>query len=173
MTSQSRIGIAIIGLLFCTAAGVVRADDLKIYGDELEKKFSDVDFIATSELAQLLLGSSPPLLIDAREPKEFEVSRLPGAILAEKPLTNWMGSLHLAKDTPLIVYCSVGYRSAVLARELQEDGYSNVLNLKGSIFAWANEGRPLENANGTAHGVHPFDKKWGQYLDQARWQWTP
>ena len=49
-----------------------------------------------------------------------------------------------ARDTPIVVYCSVGYRSARVARWLGRQGFTNVRNLDGSLFAWANEGRPME-----------------------------
>jgi hypothetical protein len=52
----------------------------------------------------------------------------------------------------------VGYRSSRLAARLTEGGRRDVHNLKGSIFAWANEGRPLVAGDGqSAKQVHPFD----------------
>jgi hypothetical protein len=61
----------------------------------------------------------------------------------------------------------------LLAEKLQQAGFSNVRNLKGSIFAWADEGRPIVNAHGTASGVHPVNLLWGRYLDKFKWQWKP
>ena len=49
----------------------------------------------------------------------------------------------IAKDAPIVTYCSVGYRSGKMAERLQAAGYTNVRNLEGSIFKWANEHRPL------------------------------
>jgi hypothetical protein len=43
-----------------------------------------------------------------------------------------------------------------------------VRNLDGSIFAWANEGRPLERNGQPAQLVHPYDALWGKLLDPAR-----
>lgn len=42
-------------------------------------------------------------------------------------------------DSHIVVYCSVSYRSSILARRLQDMGFTNVYNLEGSIFKWANE----------------------------------
>jgi len=52
-------------------------------------------------------------------------------------------------------------------------GFRNVRNLEGSIFAWANEGRPLVNARGQAAGVLPFNIPWGRYLEKSLWRWKP
>lgn len=41
------------------------------------------------------------------------------------------------------------------------------MNLEGSIFAWANEGRPLVDDKGLATKVHPYDAKWGELLKPA------
>ncbi len=172
MRFKSNVTFTLFGFLLWTAMGLVLADDLSIYGDGLQKEFSDVVFITTDELARSLPASST-LLIDVREPEEFEVSRLPGAVLAGKPLAAWLERLDTPKDKRLVVYCSVGYRSAILARELQKAGFTHVFNLKGSIFAWANEGRPLENSDGAVDGVHPFNKRWGRFLEKSQWKWSP
>ena len=55
----------------------------------------------------------------------------------------------------MVAYCSVGYRSAGLTDELGQRGYTRVCNLEGSLFQWANEGRPLVNADGRVNVVHP------------------
>ena len=73
----------------------------------------------------------------------------------------------LARINPhrtVVVYCSVGYRSSQLARRLQRAGFTNVMNLEGSIFAWANEGRPLVANGHSATLVHPYNRKFGRML---------
>ena len=72
----------------------------------------------------------------------------------------------VAPDTPILLYCSVGYRSSRLADQLRRRGYSQAANLEGSLFAWANEGRPLVNAQGKAAlRVHPYNETWGKLLN--------
>jgi 3-mercaptopyruvate sulfurtransferase SseA len=63
------------------------------------------------------------------------------------------------------VYCSVGYRSARIVERLRAAGHSDVRNLRGSIFQWANEGRPVVRGDSTVHKVHPFDATWGRLLN--------
>ncbi|MGB0838931.1 MAG: rhodanese-like domain-containing protein, partial [Chitinophagales bacterium] len=65
------------------------------------------------------------VFLDAREEAEYKVSHIKGAI--------WVGSddfhldriAHLSKDTELVVYCSVGFRSELIAEVLAAKGYSN------------------------------------------------
>jgi hypothetical protein len=57
----------------------------------------------------------------------------------------------------------VGYRSARLAKKLQETGYSHVINLEGSIFEWYNHGYPVV-AREPVRRVHPYNRLWGLLL---------
>ena len=67
-----------------------------------------------------------------------------------------------------MTYCSVGYRSGAFAQTLQEAGYSRVENLEGSIFKWANEGRPVFQDGRRVEKVHPYNDAWGKLLDPSR-----
>jgi hypothetical protein len=72
------------------------------------------------------------------------------------------------KDAAIITYCSVGYRSAEFARSLRAAGYTNIRNLEGSIFQWANEGRPLAPAGTSAQKVHPYSRFWSGLVKKER-----
>lgn len=159
------------GLIGCfeTACGDSSPQTLAAYSASLKAEFPDVATISTQDLST---RKDSPLLLDVREESEFTVSHLPGALRAEKDVIAQLRQLGANKETSLVVYCSVGYRSALMARKLQKAGFTNVRNLEGSIFAWANEGRSLVNADGPTTGVHPFSYKWGRYLVKSRWQWT-
>ena len=172
MIPVKHTGRLMMAALSWLAGSFALAGDLDDYAADLRKKFPDVRTISTEELAGIGI-SSPPLLLDAREENEFAVSHLPGAVRVEKDSAVQLSRLGVTKDRPIVVYCSVGYRSAVLARALQKEGFTNVRNLEGSIFAWANEGRPLVDADGPAPGVHPFNILWGRYLEKSKWRWKP
>ena len=114
-----------------------------------------------------------PLVLDIREPKEFAVSHLPGARLApdlESALEILQGE---EKSRPVVVYCSVGYRSSGLAEELRERGFSDVKNLEGSIFAWANAGYPVVREGQPVREVHPYNRRWGRFLAPSLWAFEP
>ncbi len=133
----------------------------------VRERFPKVPQVSTSELAAWRNNSvrPQPQLLDAREPAEFEVSHLPGAIRVAPDATAKAILAMIEPGRPVVVYCSVGYRSSRLAARLMEGGRSEVFNLEGSIFAWANEGRPLVTRDAkSAKWVHPFDAIYGKLL---------
>lgn len=69
---------------------------------------------------------------------------------------------------PVVAYCSVGYRSSVLVQRLRDAGFTQAVNLEGSIFAWANEGRPLESDGRTVGVVHPYAERFRLLLRPER-----
>jgi rhodanese-related sulfurtransferase len=107
-------------------------------------------------------------LLDVRTPKEFAVSHLPGAQLIAPDAKPEDVLAKLDRKRPVVVYCSVGYRSSKLAERLQAAGLAQVMNLEGSIFAWANEDRALEKDGQPATQVHPYNKRYGQMLKPER-----
>lgn len=134
----------------------------------IRRRFPTVRQISTAELAAWLEDpqKSPPVLIDARHRWEFEVSHLPGARHATS--VGAARRLGLMPQQPIVVYCSVGYRSSALAEKLRRAGFPNVANLEGSIFAWANEGRKLLRGTREVTRVHPYNARWGELLEKTR-----
>ena len=105
--------------------------------------------------------------MDAREADEYNVSHLAKAKLVGYNNFN-IDSLNVKdKNTPIVVYCSVGYRSGKIAEKLIEKGYTNVQNLYGGIFEWKNEGNNVVDKNGTTNDVHPYSKSWGIWLKKG------
>lgn len=134
----------------------------------IRHRFPDVSRIRTPELAAWLdkPGRTPPRLLDVREPAEYEVSHLANAQRIQPgsdPTT-----LSLPKDQPIVTYCSVGYRSAAYAQKLRQAGFTNVRNLEGSIFEWANADRRLVKDGHPTKQVHPYNKTWGLLLKPTR-----
>lgn len=139
----------------------------------VREKFPDVTQMSTAELAGRLSQADRPLLIDARSAPEYDVSHLPGALRAENEAEALEALKGIGKDRPIVIYCSIGYRSSMLARQLKQSGFENVKNLEGSIFEWANEGREVVRDNAVTRFVHPFDEKWGRLLDRNLWSFEP
>ncbi|WP_043097976.1 molybdopterin-synthase adenylyltransferase MoeB [Kallotenue papyrolyticum] len=97
--------------------------------------------ITPRELQALLQSDTPPLVIDVREPHEWEIAHLPGARLI--PLATLPAHLHeLERDAPIVVHCRSGARSAQATRLLRDAGFRNVRNLEGGILRWADEVDP-------------------------------
>lgn len=133
---------------------------------KIRDKYPEVKFISTEELATWQSTSQmlPPILIDVRSEEEYATSHLPGALFGGNEAALQSALAPKSSQTPIVVYCSVGYRSGRLAQEIKAAGFENVFNLEGSIFAWANERRPLANAQGYVSKVHPYNAQWGQLL---------
>lgn len=74
-------------------------------------------------------------LLDVRQMREYEESRMPGATLIPLPqLSDRLNELN--PDKPLLVYCAIGGRSRAAAQLLAGQGFKEVYNLKGGIKAW-------------------------------------
>lgn len=128
-------------------------------------KFPSVKWLTTKQLAQWLAESSKPqpILLDARSKAEYNISHLLQAKRIEPYHPN-LEAIASGKDVPILVYCSVGYRSASVAEQLAQVGFSDVYNLEGSIFQWVNEGRPIYQNECPTTLVHPYNARWGQLL---------
>lgn len=133
---------------------------------EVSSEFSDVPQISTSDLAAWLADPArvQPQLLDVREPEEFAVSHLPGAIRISPDATSDQLTGKVDFSKPIVLYCSVGYRSSVLARRLISAGAKQAMNLEGSIFKWANEGRAIVRDKAPADKVHPYNRKFSRML---------
>ncbi len=133
---------------------------------DIRLKYPEVRQMSISEFQVVSKSDRPPVLLDVREREEFEVSHLQGARLATH-LSMALGVLQATpKDTPIVVYCSVGMRSSELASKLKQSGYTQVSNLEGSIFEWANAGLPVYRGNQLQTMVHPFSRKWSALLNE-------
>ena len=166
MTRAAGAGLALLALAGC------RLDD----GDwapvktTIRLRYPQVDILTTQDLSawQARTDEVQPVLLDARAVSEFAVSHLAGARHAPHVDDAIVALASAALDTPIVTYCSVGYRSAGLADQLLQRGYTRVRNLEGSLFQWANEGRPLVDVEGPVDVVHPYGEPWSDLLDEAR-----
>ncbi|KAK9865457.1 hypothetical protein WJX84_005824 [Apatococcus fuscideae] len=107
---------------------------------------------------QLENSADKPTLVDVRTPEEQQVSMIPGAIRRDI----FEAHKEEYRTTPLVAYCTVGFRSGKYAQQLMEEGF-NVKNFKGSIIAWTQEGFPLvkdTSSNEPTKRVHIFGEQW-------------
>jgi rhodanese-related sulfurtransferase len=84
------------------------------------------------------------VLVDVREESEFAKDHLPGAIHLGKGVIERDIEARVPKlETPLVLYCGGGFRSALAADNLQKMGYTNVISMDGGIRDWREKGYPL------------------------------
>lgn len=104
-------------------------------------------------------------ILDAREREEYDISHIPNARYIGFNNFSKATVEDIPKDAPIVIYCSVGYRSEKIGEKFQKQGFTNVSNLYGSIFEWINAGNEVENNMGEKISkVHTYNKKWGQWV---------
>lgn len=107
------------------------------------------------------------VFLDARELEEYKTSHIQNAI--HVGFDNFkLESLvpEIRKEDPIIIYCSIGYRSEKIGAILKANGYQNVFNLYGSIFEWVNQHHPVVDINGkSSSSLHTFNKKWSKWVE--------
>jgi rhodanese-related sulfurtransferase len=104
---------------------------------------------AKEELDQGQVG----LVLDVREPAEWEKGHIPGAVLAPRGMLEWYADpttpyakpeLTTKRDARVIVACASGGRSMLAAETLKQMGYTNVVNMAGGFNEWSKQGFPVE-----------------------------
>jgi len=106
---------------------------------------------AKEELDQGQVG----LLLDVREPYEWDKGHIPGAILAPRGMLEWYADpttpyakpeLTTNRDARIIVQCASGGRSMLATETLKSMGYTNVVNMAGGFNEWTKQGFPVESS---------------------------
>ena len=84
------------------------------------------------------------LLIDVREESEYAADHLPGALHLGKGIIERDVEARVPdQNTPIVLYCGGGFRSALAADNLQKMGYTQVLSMDGGIRGWREKGFSL------------------------------
>jgi rhodanese-related sulfurtransferase len=154
-------------LLCCTTSQAQRMVKSGSYNTMLKKLLKHtVPDISVDSLANC---QTQMTLLDAREPNEYAVSHLTNAIPVGYNNFSMDAVKQVDKNAPVVVYCSVGYRSEKVAEKLIAAGFTNVRNLYGGIFEWKNQQQPVVDTEGQAtNKVHAYSKMWGIWLKHAQ-----
>jgi rhodanese-related sulfurtransferase len=111
--------------------------------EEARRRVREIDI---PEYEVLRARRDHPALLDVREDREWDASRLPGAIhLGKGVIERDIEKLFPDPAAPIVCYCGGGYRSALVCENLQRMGYTNVRSLKGGYRGWVESGRPVES----------------------------
>ncbi len=94
--------------------------------------------------ATTLINRENAAVLDVREPAEVKTGKILNSItIPLGELDKRLDKLQKYKDSPLIVVCQSGSRSARACSLLRKQGFTSVYNLRGGIMAWSNAGLPL------------------------------
>lgn len=142
------------------------AIEKKAFSKKLERLLSfTAPVIGVQELSE---STDKYLILDSREEEEYQVSHIPGAKFSGYKNFDWTVLDGVSKDQPIVLYCSVGYRSEKMAEDLMEQGYTNVQNLYGSLFEWANADLPMQDGEGNpTKKIHTYNSKWSRWVEDG------
>lgn len=103
-----------------------------------EEEESHVPHITAPELKAKQERGDAFMLIDVREPFEYDICRIPGSrLIPLGQLASRMSELDSADE--IVLQCKSGARSARALKLLQEAGFSKLSNLEGGILAWSDQ----------------------------------
>jgi len=109
--------------------------------------------ITVAQAREELDQGQAELVLDVREPAEWEKGHLPGAVLAPRGMLEWYADpttsyakpeLTTRREARIIVACASGGRSILAAQTLKSMGYTNVVNMAGGFNEWSKQGFPVE-----------------------------
>ncbi|MCJ0903533.1 adenylyltransferase/sulfurtransferase MoeZ [Rhodococcus sp. ARC_M6] len=96
--------------------------------------------ITAKELEQLISSGQELELVDVREPVEWDIMHLPGAVLIPKDrIVSGEALASLPQNKQIVVYCKTGIRSAEALAVLKSAGFADAVHLQGGAIAWANQ----------------------------------
>lgn len=176
MKTHPALILALLTTIGSASCKSVDSGDWQSVKSMIRERFPNVQTMTTEELHKQLSDASitpKPLLLDTRSAAEFDVSHLHNAVRAESRDEANAATENEPRDRTIVVYCSVGFRSARIASWLDSRGFKHVYNLEGSIFEWANQGYPVYRNEAQVKVVHPFDSEWGRLLNAKYHSTTP
>ena len=162
--------INLLNILFLIALSACNQSSFaqRVENPEFEKKIESligyqVPVITVSQLQKDTVSSF--VFLDARESEEYNISHIPNAKYIGYDNFNIASVADLSRDSTVVVYCSIGFRSDKIGGELKKAGFSRVYNLYGSIFEWANQGHKMvDNNNQSTLKLHTYNKNWSKWV---------
>ena len=105
----------------------------------------NVSELTSQELKEKIAGHESFCLIDVREDNEWVTGHITGAIHLSKGIIERDIEKQISTDKQIVVYCSGGFRSALVANTLQMMGYNDVYSVDKGLQGWIDAGFSIEN----------------------------
>lgn len=124
--------------------------------DDAKSRVKQADF---REIKRRVDSREKLTLIDVREDNEWARGHLPGAVhLGKGIIERDIEQAFPDKDAALVLYCGGGFRSALVADNLQKMGYTQVISMDGGWRGWTTAGYPIEKP-GEDSAELPIEKR--------------
>ena len=139
---------------------------MKRFTDLIAECLREVREIMPWDLADKLHQAEPPLLLDIREPAEFDALRIEGSLNVPRGLLeaacDWdyddtVPALAAGREREIIVICRSGNRSVLAAHTMLRMGFSNVVSLKTGVRGWNDYEQPLFDKDGALVDIDAAD----------------
>jgi rhodanese-related sulfurtransferase len=107
------------------------------------------------------------IILDSRELQEYKVSHIESAISVGFDVFSMENIFKIVKnkETPIVIYCTLGIRSEMIAAQLKKAGYKDVKSLYGGICEWKNkEYKVIDSTQKNTNNIHTYSKEWSTWL---------
>ncbi|UCE30061.1 MAG: rhodanese-like domain-containing protein [Burkholderiales bacterium] len=130
---------------------------MKRYADLVAEALSRVREIMPWDLRERLARQPAPLVLDIREPDEFEAVRIDGSVNVPRGILeaacDWgyeetVPELVRARERAIVLVCRSGNRSALAADVMQQMGFVDVVSLRTGVRGWNDFDQPLVDGEG-------------------------
>ncbi len=121
--------------------------------DLLTEARKTVPELSAEEAKAKLDSGEVDLIVDVREPAEWDAGHIPGALHAPRGMIEWLSdpeyanhnpTLAAAREKNVVIHCAAGGRSLLAAQSLQRLGFEHVSSMSGGFNDWAAKGLPVE-----------------------------
>lgn len=140
---------------------------MKRYTDLVAEALTRVREIMPWDLTERLEQNPDLMLLDVREPAEFQAMHIPGSVNAPRGILesscDWdyddtIPALAAGHDREIVVICRSGNRSVLAADVMQQMGFTNVVSLKTGVRGWNEYDQPLVDTEGNTIDVDTADE---------------
>lgn len=130
---------------------------MKTFEQIINEALEHVEEIFPWDLADTLQKNPGPILLDVREPYEFDAMHIQGALnvprgiletACEYNYEETVPELVEAREQEIVVICRSGKRSVLVAEVMQQMGYRNVKSLKTGMRGWSDDDQEMVDADG-------------------------
>lgn len=100
--------------------------------------------VSPTDVQQMIAANATAIYLDVREPNEWNLGRLPGAMHIPRGTLETKVEGMIPREAKVVIYCAGGNRSALAADTMQQMGYADVCSMAGGWRDWMMTGGPVE-----------------------------